>query len=136
MKKKCEQCGEYYEATGNTKYCSNTCRKQVRQEKRKQYNRRYYCNHKRKIKTRRCRYCGHLFTTTGNKRYCSFKCRLHSKREQSLRSSRKYTLRFGVNEKTRYFSNLGNSNLRQNRCKIMKQEYQKILAEKRRLGIV
>lgn len=130
--KKCKMCKKEFKSNAhNIKYCSNTCRKQAR----KQINKKYYNKHRRKEKTRLCRWCKKEFTTTSSTKYCSKKCKLNSRREQSLRSTRKYIKKWGLSFKQNYFANLGNSNLRQNRCKILEKEYKMILAEKKRLGL-
>lgn len=132
MKKTCKVCKkEFTTKAHNIKYCTNSCRKQAR----KQINKKYYDHHRKKQKTKVCKWCKQEFSTTSSTRYCSKKCKINSRREQSLKSTRKYIKRYGLSFKQTYFANLGNSNLRQNRCKILEKEYKLILAEKKRLGL-
>ncbi len=47
---KCAYCGKEFTKTHNRQtYCSDTCRKYARQEKRRQYNYKYYTRNKKRI---------------------------------------------------------------------------------------
>ena len=51
-KAKCSYCGKTFTKTHNRQtYCSPECKKHARQEKRRQYNTRYYYKNKKRILT-------------------------------------------------------------------------------------
>lgn len=141
MIRRCRWCGQIFHPPPNKKgnnmqYCSNTCRsmgyKKHQKQARQQYQKR---RANTKITIKNCKWCNTEFISSHSKVYCSKQCKKYALQEQYTRATYNYRSRHGRSEKDLYFSNLGNSNLRQKPDTDFQVESQLIKNELKRLHL-
>lgn len=75
MIKKCPVCGVEFETNiKNKKYCSDECRKQARNQRKREA----------RLKEKKCKYCGKTFIGNDKTVYCSDDCAKKSKQDYDM----------------------------------------------------